>query len=441
MAIIGLYSNTMKRGPLLIAIVSLLLVAAMAAWPVLRIAQAIESGQNEARSSFNELRRSALNMISTPSDTVSEPWRAEAAKAWLSQQRLLALVIKDSSGEVLYARPGASPYYKRLASGLSFERPEGTTSRLGGPLSSGMAIEALYVTLSQEALFYPIRDAAIAFSAILALLVALLLLVSNASPMATDQSLADDESSRVDASNDTWAPSLPVLDPEESSLYEEDAFGPHGLDKSDADGLASDGTEAKTSTPETKENVPTASFVRSDDLPIGMLDGPRGLFDEETGLGWEAYLRERLSAELRRSASFEQDLSLLIISIDESARGDEEFNLFASTVRDYFSFKDLAFQFGKDGAALILPNMDVDHALRMCEKLQQKLELTLKGMTVDGDNGVFMGLSSRAGRLVDADRIIGEAMAAIGKAKQDGEPSILAFRPDPEKFRAYLAGQ
>jgi GGDEF domain-containing protein len=102
----------------------------------------------------------------------------------------------------------------------------------------------------------------------------------------------------------------------------------------------------------------------------------------------------------------------------------------------------MAFLFGKDSTALMLPNMDVDHALRMSDELMKKLIFMFQSRkSPDGGPGIHIGLTSRAGRLVDADRLIGEAMAAIGKARADGGSRIMAFRPDPEKFRAYLAGQ
>lgn len=424
----------MKRGPLLIAICSCLVVAAIAAWPVLRISRALEEGRRESLSSFSELRRTALNIVAQPSDASSDAWRTEAGTAWRKQDRLLAVILKDSSGEVLYAKPGASPYYKRADDGLSFERPEGTTTRLSGTLSSGIALEALYVTLSQEAVFYAIRDAAVVFAALLAMLVAWLLILSNARPVrneAEDAEIDPVETVPLSTAHEDWTPDIPQMNLEESSLYSENPFEDIEINQK------ADFETANSGTPET----PKAAFIQQADLPEGILDGPRGLFDDETGLGWEAYLRERLSSELRRSASFEQDLSLLITSFRDTHRGDEEFNLFAATVRDFFSFKDMAFLFGEGGAACILPNMDVDHALRMSEELLKKLSLMFRSQTANGCTDIHVGLSSRAGRLVDADRIIGEAMAALTKARQDGGARIIAFRPDPEKFRAYLAGQ
>ncbi|HUW69855.1 MAG TPA: GGDEF domain-containing protein [bacterium] len=418
----------MKRGPLLISLCSFVVVVAIVAWPVLRIAHELGAGSEAARAAFGDLRRTALNVVSRPDAVTGEAWKAAAKAAWLKQDRLLALVIRNTRGEVLYALPGSSPYYRQAADGLTFEQPEGSTTRFTGALIAGLSIDALFVTLSQESLFYPIRDAALALCAMLALLLAALIVAIN-----TRKSMP------VAVSDTGFVPSIPEPDPEEASLYAEDpqvhpeqgnprSEPAQPLPKSDDEGM--------------EEPIPgmTAGVMTPSDLPTGSLDGPRGLYDAETGLGWEAYLRERLGAELRRSASFEQDLSLMITVLEGVHRGDEAFNLYAQTVRDFFSFKDMAFMFGDNGVALILPNMDVDHALRMSEELLKKLSMLLHGKTKwTLDQGVFMGLTSRAGRLVDGDRLVGEAMAALSKAREDSGSRIMAFRPDPEKFRAYLA--
>lgn len=412
----------MKRGPLLITILSFVAIAVTVAWPALRISSAYASGQEAARADFSELRRQAINTISVPEDVAGEAWRTKAAVAWSSQRGLLAVVVKDSSGEVLYAKPSSSPYYKRTPDGLAFERPEGTTTRYKGSLSAGLSIEALYVVLSQEEVFYPLRDVAIALAALSAIVGAGLIL-SSGERGGRGPGRKAEPPSPIEAES----PGI-----EESSLYHESVF-----DEIIVEPESVEANDASASAPVQAASEARPGFVEASELPEGALDGPRGLFDAESGLGWEAYLRERLSSELRRSASFEQDLSLLLTSFNGAGRGEADFNLFASIVRDFFSFKDMAFLFGDDGSASILPNMDVDHALRMCEELQKKLGAAFPDR--QPKDLAYFGLSSRAGRLVDADRIIGEAMAALNKARKDGGSSILAFRPDPERFRAYLA--
>ena len=52
-----------------------------------------------------------------------------------------------------------------------------------------------------------------------------------------------------------------------------------------------------------------------------------------------------------------------------------------------------------------------------------------------------IGLSSRAGRLVDANRLILEANKALEKALSDPESHVIAFKSDPEKYREYIANK
>lgn len=428
----GLYSLAMKRGPFLIGLAAFAAIAAIIAWPTVRIASALDGGRASARAAFDELRREALNEVSGPAAAGGKAWGDKAAALWRAEPRLLAVVIKDGGGRVLYALPSASPYYRRLAQGLDFDRPERVTEAFSGTLSAGLSIDALFVTLSQEALFLPFRDSLVASLVALAVLLSALAATSrkqtSGAPAYERERDSEPERRRRES---------------ESSLYAEEPFATIARPGSEQPPAAPSPSAAPEAAGAAAPEPPRAAadgvgIVRQADLPAGALDGPRGLFDPDSGLGWEAYLRDRLGAELRRSASFEQDLSLLLCELDGSVRGDEDFSLFATRVRDYFGFKDMAFLFQENGVMCVLPNVDVDHALRMSGELRKKLRFVFQGR---GDPGIHMGLSSRAGRLVDADRLIGESMAAIGKAKAEPGTSIMAFRPDPEKFRAYLAGQ
>ncbi|MBU0955497.1 MAG: hypothetical protein KKI09_08735 [Spirochaetes bacterium] len=172
------------------------------------------------------------------------------------------------------------------------------------------------------------------------------------------------------------------------------------------------------------------------------IGGPQGLYDPATGLCWESYLRERLGAELRRAASFEQDLVLLVASWDTVSKDSEDYALFASTVRDFFNFPDLSFGFGPDGVAVVLPNVDIDHAMRQTEELIKKLTFIIQNQAEELRYlEIFMGLSSRSGRIVDADRLIAETLVALKKARGERDTHIMAFRPDPERFRSYLTNR
>lgn len=159
---------------------------------------------------------------------------------------------------------------------------------------------------------------------------------------------------------------------------------------------------------------------------------PSGLYGPDGFLGWEAYLEERLEAELRRAASFEQDLVLLAAEID--AEGSHEraaFDAFAEELVSFFSFRDLSFKRGKNGAVVILPNIDLDQGLLLTEEFMAKRK--------DRGENVEIGLSARAGRLVDSARLLTEAASALSRARKNGNFQIMAFKPDPERYRSFVA--
>lgn len=436
----------MKHGARVLGLVVFAAIAALVAWPVLRIADAAISGREEARAAFLDIRRQAINALAMPEQASGQNWQSVARSAWAQNPRLLALVVSRRDDGVLFAMPSASHYYLEAAPGQSpsYRYPENAVSRFQGPLASGMMIETLFATLTQKDVFLPLRDAALAALALILMCSGWLL----ASPRRSQTPLDGAEAAIAPLAPSAYGLEAerygPAVDAEADSLalaYRPDA-APNTVAPADGetDQRTAPAPQYGLSGQAEAHQERGAGQVRCQDLPGGELAGPKGLFDPETGLGWESYLRERLSAELKRSASFEQDLCLLLATLDDSARGQEDFALFAKTAQEFFTFKDLSFIFGDNGVAIILPNMDVDHAIRMSEELLKKLTFLMKGK--DGSMSyleLFMGLSSRSGRLVDADRLVGEAFAALGKAREERDTHIMAFRPDPEKFRAFLA--
>lgn len=450
-------------------IVGLSALIGVGVWTGMRIVGAAERGRAEAKAAFEDLRRVAVNTVFSPEALAAPDWAMTARAAWEGSGRILALVIRDASGDVLYALPASSPYYRAASSarGLPgeglFELPSFGAAYFGGPVSAGMRVDAAMTTLTQGELFAALRDALIAYGAVMALgLAAIAALAGRRAPAAYDSRPAAAQPEPDDpwfAAGTSAGPAYAELgssgrdeaarSPSMADDFSIPDYMPRIDDFSDLEASFDEAAPPAAEPAALDEEAPTPELAKplSASLPEPELaghglDGPRGLFDPETGLCWESYLRERLDAELKRSASFEQDLSLLIANFDRCERGGEEYNLFAKTTQEFFSFKDLSFQFGKSGVSVILPNMDVDHAIRMSEELLKKLTFLLQGRK-DGLSylDLFIGLSSRSGRLVEADRMVGEAMAALRKAREERDTRIMAFRPDPEKFRAFLAGR
>ena len=187
---------------------------------------------------------------------------------------------------------------------------------------------------------------------------------------------------------------------------------------------------------DTKDFTPSASEQKTN-----CTDGaPRGLYTPVLSVSWEDYTRERLEAELHRSASFEQDLTVMIIAFPElsfSAYPDL-FKDIADQIIAFFTFRDLIFEWRGQGFCILLPNIDLDHSFKMAEEFRNKLLSKINSDTLKKTPWAI-GLSSRSGRLLEAERLLLEATRAFEKALEDKTSPIVAFKSDPERYRAYIS--
>lgn len=171
-------------------------------------------------------------------------------------------------------------------------------------------------------------------------------------------------------------------------------------------------------------------------LPTGRTVEPartHGLRSPSSGLGWREHLPARLEHELERSASFDQDLALLLVALDPRGPSPEpSYRALAQKVMGEFPFKDLCFEYDARTAAVILPDKDLAQALKEARAFQKKLSSA-------GGPAVCMGLGARNGRLISATRLLLECSRALERAQSEGAGRIVAFQADPEKYRAALA--
>jgi hypothetical protein len=158
--------------------------------------------------------------------------------------------------------------------------------------------------------------------------------------------------------------------------------------------------------------------------------GPQKFVEPDSGLVPREQLEPRLQSELKRAASFDQDLSLAILSFDYSS---EARHPWSREIHRFFIFRDLAFQYGPDRACIILPNIELEEAIRSLRDFSRHMAGALPAARISA------GLSARSGRLLDSATMLKEAEAALAKSLQDDQQAIFGFRADPAKYRALLA--
>ncbi|MDR0464674.1 MAG: hypothetical protein LBG94_06100 [Treponema sp.] len=188
--------------------------------------------------------------------------------------------------------------------------------------------------------------------------------------------------------------------------------------------------QPKDETEDSEEEIPADTGLKNKKQAE-----PKGLYSPRSGIGWEDYIKDRLDSELHRCSSAEKDLVFSLMELDIS--DNDTYRSAAQEAANFFASKDLLFEYGKTGIAVVIPGITLDDGISKCENFIQRISDKLPDITETG-KGLCVGLSSRSGRILNADRLILETTEALKRAKKDEDSSIIAFRSDPEKYREYI---
>ncbi len=161
-------------------------------------------------------------------------------------------------------------------------------------------------------------------------------------------------------------------------------------------------------------------------------NSPEGLFSNRTGFGWRNYLETRLDNELNRATASEVDLSLFIIKIEGIEKNQEQLTRVCKYISTAFQFKDLIFEYKEDTFAAIKIGETIDEALTFAEDLVSEIN------KITQNNNCQIGISSRAIRLLSAQRLLKEAEEALAHTDLKHDTPIIAFRVDAVKYQKYM---
>lgn len=186
--------------------------------------------------------------------------------------------------------------------------------------------------------------------------------------------------------------------------------------------------------------TPPPSFVPAEVQPPAAAP-PKELKDTLKRIGQEAQTEERLTAELKRCSSFGQDVVFMLIELHETEKaGEKGYRLLEEETVKFFLRRDLIFEQGQRGIAVILPSTDLDQGFAKSEQFYNRI-LDKYAEIFETKAEMYIGLSSRADRAIDGERLIFEAAGALRKAWDDPTSPIVAFRSDPEKYKAFIDAQ
>ena len=146
----------------------------------------------------------------------------------------------------------------------------------------------------------------------------------------------------------------------------------------------------------------------------------------------QATLIEELTTALTETAVAEEDLTLLLIHADDIPHNQQIIHLLRATLDRIHK----VFVFNQNTLGLVIFYAPLDQAMQIANTLYDEIYPLLDG---SHKKSLGIGLTTRAGRLIPAHRMIEEAAAAIDKATQEGGDPIVAFRVNPDKYRRCLA--
>ncbi|MCV0427680.1 MAG: diguanylate cyclase, partial [Roseibium sp.] len=150
---------------------------------------------------------------------------------------------------------------------------------------------------------------------------------------------------------------------------------------------------------------------------------------------------ERANTEIQRYRRTKQAFTAVMMDIDRfkkindrhgHAAGDEVLKLFADTIGKALRNTDVFGRIGGEEFCLILCDVGVQGALRVCERLRRKIIDECQLDHVDQTVTCSMGLATSSPEDVEFSSLMQRADTALYKAKSSGRNKCVAFDPEAE---------
>lgn len=162
--------------------------------------------------------------------------------------------------------------------------------------------------------------------------------------------------------------------------------------------------------------------------------------DQLTGLWNRRYMFEMLEREMLRARRFGQDVSVLVIDIDNfksinddlgHLQGDEVLRTIAEIVLRTTRTIDVGARYGGDELALVLLETDAEGAMILAERLRDRIH---DAEVPKRDGGtmsvtVSIGAATRTDALDEMEDLIEAADQALLEAKRSGKDRVMAATP------------
>jgi hypothetical protein len=154
----------------------------------------------------------------------------------------------------------------------------------------------------------------------------------------------------------------------------------------------------------------------------------------------ETWIKEKLDAELGICSITDKDLALILMELRLATGSGDDAGMnrkVADRARQFFSRPDSVHERGDRGLAIILSGETLEGAFSKAARFHNQIVTEFPELFPHA-NDLRVGVSSRNKRLIRANRLFLEASRALDKANLEPTSPIVAFRSDPEKYKAFV---
>jgi len=165
-----------------------------------------------------------------------------------------------------------------------------------------------------------------------------------------------------------------------------------------------------------------------------------GNYSERGHVVRKEHTEDRLAEEMARSVAAGQDLAFIVAEF-KPAEADNYYARLAADAARFFSSREFICERGDRGLSIICPGLSLDmgflNATEFHNRVIGKYPDVFKNKT-----DLCMGVSACSGRdLINAARLVFEAEEALERSLMDPVSHIIAFKSDPDKYRAFMEGR
>ncbi|MGI9256324.1 MAG: hypothetical protein ACR2PY_05265 [Salinispira sp.] len=145
-------------------------------------------------------------------------------------------------------------------------------------------------------------------------------------------------------------------------------------------------------------------------------------------------LKLRLNNEIERSTENEADLGFIIFQLGKDFTGEPKLiDGFEKIILEVFRYSDMIYNLAPYYYGVIVPNRRASECLRLIKRFLQITETIFAQK-----REIYVGYSTRCGRMVNSKRLFKESLMSVSQAGPD-KKQIIHFKPDLHKYQRLLA--